>query len=92
MNEAAVPSIRIDRLLVYLRFARTRSSAKAMVEGHALRCNRKRVLRVSENVSIGDVLTLPIGDEVRVIEVLDLPDRRASPSRAKTLYRELSRD
>jgi ribosome-associated heat shock protein Hsp15 len=40
-------SIRIDRLLVYLRFARTRSAAQALIESHALRRNRKPVLRVS---------------------------------------------
>ena len=91
MSGKAVTSLRIDRLLVYLRFARTRSVAKAMIEGHALRCNRKRIMRVSENVSIGDVLTLPVGQEIRVVELLSLPDRRASPARAKTYYRELTR-
>ena len=91
MSDEAVPSIRIDRLLVYLRFVRTRSAAKAMIEGHALRCNRKRVMRVSENVSIGDVLTMPVGDEIRIVEVLALPERRASPARAKDHYRELDR-
>jgi len=39
MNEAAAPdirpTIRIDRLLVYLRYASTRSPAKALIESHA---------------------------------------------------------
>lgn len=91
MSEGAVTSIRIDRLLVYLRFARTRSAAKALIESHALRCNRRRVMRVSESVAIGDVLTLPLGDDVRVVEVLALPDRRASPARAREHYREIDR-
>lgn len=91
MKGAEETSIRIDRLLVYLRFARTRSGARAMIEAGALRCNRKRVLRVSEAVAIGDVLTLPLGGEVRVFEVLALPERRASPAQAKTYYRELER-
>lgn len=82
--------LRIDRLLVYLRFARTRSAARAMIEGRSLRLNRKHVQRVSENVAIGDVLTLAIGNEVRVVEVTSLPDRRASPVLAKTFYRELT--
>jgi len=50
------------------------------------------VLRVSENIAIGDVLTLPLGDDVRVVEVLSLPERRASPAKAKDHYRELERD
>ena len=82
--------LRIDRLLVYLRFARTRTAARAMIEGRSLRLNRKHVLRVSEMVGIGDVLTLMIGHEIRVVEVVSLPDRRASPALAKTFYRDLS--
>ncbi len=82
-------AMRIDRLLVYLRFARTRSAARAMIEGRALRRNRKHVQRVSENVAIGDVLTLAIGKEVHVVEVLSLPARRAAPAEAKSHYREL---
>lgn len=91
MSEGAEATMRLDRLLVYLRFARTRSVARSMIEARALRRNRKRVLRVSESVAIGDVLTLPIGDEVRVVEVLALPSRRASPALAKSHYRELDR-
>lgn len=84
-----VRTLRIDRLLVYLRFARTRSAAKAMVEQGMLRRNRQRIKRVSEMVSLGDILTLMVGDKVRVIEVLSLPQRRAAPALAKTYYREL---
>jgi len=83
------PTMRIDRLLVYLRFARTRSAARDMIEGRALRCNRKHVHRVSEMIAIGDVLTMMVANEVRVIEVLSLPERRASPALAKCHYREL---
>lgn len=89
MERCAQETIRLDRLLVYLRFARTRSSARAMIETRALRRNRKHVRRASESVAIGDVLTLPVGGEVRVVEVLSLPERRASPALARCHYREL---
>ncbi|MEE4315706.1 MAG: S4 domain-containing protein [Erythrobacter sp.] len=82
-------SIRIDRLLVYLRFARTRSAAQALIDAHALRRNRKHVLRGSEHVRIGDVLTLAQGERVRVIELLALPGRRLSPALALSHYREV---
>ena len=90
MSDAGEQSIRIDRLLVYLRFARTRSAARDMIEGRSLRRNRKHVQRVSENVAIGDVLTVAIGKEVRVVELTSLPQRRASPALAKSFYRELT--
>lgn len=82
-------AIRIDRLLVYLRFARTRSAARAMIETRALRCNRKHVLRGAENAHIGDVLTIMVGKEVRVIKLIALPQRRASPGLARSHYREV---
>ena len=89
MSAEALETIRLDRLLVYLRFARTRSAARAMIESHSLRRNTKRVIRSSESIAVGDVLTLVIGNDVRVVEVLSLPDRRTSPALAKSHYREL---
>ncbi|MEP0390569.1 MAG: S4 domain-containing protein [Erythrobacter sp.] len=83
--------LRLDRLLVYLRFARTRSAARSMIEGRSLRRNRKHVRRSSEMIAIGDVLTLAVGGEVRVIEILALPKRRASPASARTFYLEYDR-
>lgn len=85
-------SLRIDRLLVYLRFARTRSAALALIETRALRCNRKHVLRGAELARIGDVLTLAIGSEIRVIELLALPTRRGPPAEARSHYREVDGD
>lgn len=91
-GEDAGGSIRIDRLLVYLRFARTRSAAQALIESHALRRNRKHVLRGSEPARIGDVLTLAQGGNVRVITLAALPSRRGSPGEARSHYREVDED
>ncbi len=85
-------AIRIDRLLVCLRFARTRSAALALIAAHAVRRNRLHVLRGSEQARIGDVLTLALGRHVRVIELVALPDRRGSPEAARAHYREVDRD
>ncbi|MEL6486854.1 MAG: S4 domain-containing protein [Pseudomonadota bacterium] len=92
MNDPTGDSLRVDRLLVYLRFARTRAAAREMIEGQSLRLNRKHVRRVSETVCIGDVLTLFVGNEIKVVEVTSLPSRRASPTLAQTFYRELNRN
>ena len=90
-SEQARESLRLDRLLVYLRFARTRSAARSMIERRSFRRNRKHVQRSSEKVAIGDVLTLTVGGEVRIVEIVALPDRRASPDLAKTFYCEYDR-
>lgn len=81
--------MRIDRLLVYLRFARTRSAAQALISAHALRRNRQHVLRPSEQARIGDVLTLAVGDSIRVVELLTLPNRRGPPAEARSHYRQV---
>lgn len=82
-------TIRIDRLLVYLRFTRTRSAADALIVSHAVRCNRQHVLRGAQGARVGDVLTIALGGTVRVIELLALPDRRGSPAAALSHYREV---
>jgi ribosome-associated heat shock protein Hsp15 len=82
-------AMRLDRLLVYLRFAKTRSAACALIDSHAVRRNRKPVLRSHEAASIGDVLTLALGRQVKVVEVLSLPERRGSPAEAQRHYREI---
>ncbi|MEP3052114.1 MAG: S4 domain-containing protein [Erythrobacter sp.] len=83
--------MRLDRLLVYLRFARTRSRARAIVAQRRLRLNRKHVRRASQKIAAGDVLTIMIGNEVRVIEVTALPQSRGSSEIARSHYRELDR-
>ncbi len=85
-------SIRIDRLLAYLRFARTRSAAQALIEARALRLNRKHVLRGAEPARIGDVLTIALGDRVKVIELTAIPTRRGPPAEARSHYREVDAD
>lgn len=84
-----INTMRLDRLLVYLRFAKTRTAACAMIDSHAVRRNRKPVMRCHEATSIGDILTLALGSRVKVVELLSLPQRRGSPSEAQRHYREI---
>ena len=81
--------MRIDRLLCNLRFVRTRTLAADLVRTGHLRRNGARVLRPSQDIAIGDVLTLPLGKTVRLVEVLSLPDRRGSARDAQSCYRPL---
>jgi len=81
--------VRLDRLLWFLRFARTRPLAQALVEAGHIRLNGRRVERSSQRVAAGDVLVLPLPSGVKVIEVIALPARRGPASEAITCYREL---
>lgn len=81
--------MRIDKLLWYLRLAKTRSVAQAMAEEGHIRLNSRRVERAHQKVAAGDVLTLPLGQRVRVIELLMLPHRRGPAPEAQSCYRVL---
>ena len=81
--------MRIDRLLCNLRFVRTRSLASALIGAGHLRRNGARVSRPSQDVAVGDVLTIPLGNSIRVIEVLALPERRGPTREAQASYRVL---
>ena len=81
--------MRLDRLLWFLRFARTRSAAQRWItEGH-IRRNGERVVRRDQAIAVGDVLTLPLRSRVLPIEILVLPTRRGPVSEARACYRPL---
>ena len=84
--------MRIDRLLCCLRFVRTRSAAQRLVDQGHIRLNGERVVRSSRDIREGDVLTLPLGQTVRLIEILALPERRGPPREARECYRELDHE
>jgi ribosome-associated heat shock protein Hsp15 len=81
--------MRIDRMLCNLRFLRTRTLAADLVRSGHLRRNGLRVTKPSQDVVVGDVLTIPLGGSVRLIEVLALPERRGSAQVAQGHYRAL---
>ena len=72
-----------------MRLTKSRARAQALIgSGHA-RLNGRHVTRDSTCVKPGDVLAMPIGENVRVIRVLALPARRGPPAEARGCYEEL---
>jgi ribosome-associated heat shock protein Hsp15 len=81
--------MRIDKLLWFLRLAKSRAIAQSMAaEGH-IRLNGRRIDRAHQKVAAGDVLTVPQANSVRVIELLALPVRRGPAPEAQSCYRVL---
>lgn len=78
----ATNTLRLDRLLVFLRFARTRSIARSMIESGQMRLNSQRVTKISHLVAVGDVLTFALRREVYVAKIEKLPSRRLPPDQA----------
>lgn len=81
--------MRIDKLLWFLRLAKTRSIAQAMAEEGHIRLNSRRVDRAHQKVAAGDILTIPLGTTVRIIELIALPHRRGPAPEAQSCYRTL---
>lgn len=81
--------MRIDKLLWFLRFFKTRTLAQTCAEEGHIRLNGRRVERAHQKIAAGDVLVIPAAEGVRVIEVLTLPSRRGPASEAQACYRVL---
>ncbi len=81
--------MRIDRLLCYLRFVKTRSMAHRLIDEGHVRRNGQRVCRASQPVTEGDVLTIPLGENVLVAQICALPNRRGPPAEAQLCYLSL---
>lgn len=82
-------TMRIDKLLWFLRFAKTRAMAQDLVGAGHIRLNGRRIERLHQAIGTGDILVLPLPTGVCVIEILALPERRGPPSEAQTCYRVL---
>jgi ribosome-associated heat shock protein Hsp15 len=78
---------RLDRWLWFARIVKSRTSAAQLVENGKVRVNRMRVVKPSHPVREGDVLTIALRGEVRVLEVLAMGVRRGPSTEARLLYR-----
>ncbi|MBW8297596.1 RNA-binding S4 domain-containing protein [Sphingopyxis sp.] len=88
-SPGAAGSIRLDKLLWFLRFARSRSMAQAVVAAGHIRLDGRRVSRPSCAVHVGQTLVLPVGERIEVVRLLALPVRRGSANEARACYQNL---
>lgn len=79
--------VRIDRWLWAARFFKTRSLAKAAVEGGKVHLESSRV-KPSKEVQVGQQLEIRRGDTFQVVIIETLSEQRGSATVAQTLYTE----
>jgi ribosome-associated heat shock protein Hsp15 len=93
-SPGAAGSIRLDKLLWFLRFARSRSLAQAIIAAGHIRLDGRRVTRSSCAVHAGATLVLPVGERIEVIRLLTLPGARSAgvlrPARSGERPRQLN--
>ena len=82
-------SLRADKFLWHIRLFKSRSMAQAVIESGHIRINGIRMERTSHLVHIGDVITMPRGDEVIALRVVEIPDSRTNAIGAAASYQRL---
>ncbi len=80
---------RLDKWLWCARFMKARSACANWVADGSVRINRQPTDKPHARLRLGDVLTLPIQDGVRVVRVLALATRRGPAPEARLLYEEI---
>ena len=81
---------RLDKWLWFARVVKTRTLAAKLVSEAHVRVNAQKVDAPAKNVSVGDVLTISLERQVRVLKVLAAGERRGPYEEAKLLYEDLS--
>ena len=87
MSDAIEGKLRVDKWLWAARFFKTRSLAKAAIEGGKVQISGQRI-KVSREIGVGEELRIRQGWDERDIVVERLSDQRRGAPEAQQLYRE----
>jgi ribosome-associated heat shock protein Hsp15 len=86
-HEQGNSKVRIDKWLWAARFFKTRSLAKAAIEGGKVQLASQKV-KVSREVVPGDILRIRQGWDEREVKVIATSEQRRAAPIAQTLYEE----
>ena len=82
-------TLRLDKWFWYARFIKSRSLATKLCNSGKVRVNGNLIKKAHQSVTPGDVLTFPIGPNIRVIKIIKLGNRRGPAKEAQALYEDL---
>ena len=85
-----VSSQRLDKWLWHARVVKTRTLAATLVTEGKVRINGERLDKASTPVRTGDVLTVLLRQQVRILKVAGFAAKRGSAVIAATLYEDLT--
>jgi ribosome-associated heat shock protein Hsp15 len=80
---------RLDKWLWCARFLRQRTDCQALVAQGSIRINRQATDKAHAKLRVGDVVTIPLHHDVRVVRVMGLAQRRGPADEARLLYEEV---
>ena len=87
---AEIDRQRIDRWLWHARLVRTRGAAAALAGAGYVRVNGMRIDAPGRMVRTGDVVTVALERNVRVLKIVGFRERRGPTGSSETLYEELT--
>lgn len=82
--------MRLDKWLWCARFFKSRTLANRFCAEIGVRIAGNAVQRPHFALSVGDVLTFPLGSHIRTVRVKALAVRRGPATEARTLYEDMS--
>ena len=82
--------IRIDKWVWFARIVKTRSKAQSLIKAGKVRVNSEKTLSPRQNLKIGDVLTVTLDRQIKVLKVAAPGQRRGPAEEAQMLYEDLS--
>ena len=83
-------TLRLDVYLYYIRIFKSRSLATKFVSTNRLRISGQVTQKPHKMISIGDVLTMTINDNIKILKVLDIPNRRGPYSESLNFYEDIT--
>jgi ribosome-associated heat shock protein Hsp15 len=81
---------RIDKWLWHARVVRTRSAAAALADSGLVRINGARIDSSSRPVRPGDVVTVALDRNVRLLKVIGYAERRGDADAARLLFEDMT--
>jgi ribosome-associated heat shock protein Hsp15 len=81
---------RIDKWLWSARFFKTRALAARACHDGRIRVSGQVLTKAHYAIKVGDVLTFPLGPNIRVVRVVAFAARRGPAAEARGLYEDLA--
>ena len=83
-------TIRVDIYLYYIRIFKSRSISTKFVSTNRLRISGQVTQKPHKMISNGDILTMTINNNIKILKVLDIPNRRGPYSESLNFYEDIT--
>ena len=83
-------TLRLDIYLYYIRIFKSRSIATKFVLTNRLRISGQVTQKPHKMISVGDVLTMTINNNIKILKVLDIPSRRGPYPESLNFYEDIT--